>query len=149
VEDARSRSGFNLAAPNSQVRIDNSDLGVGRFADNWNRIVFPGETVFRKCRFILRPELTEKKDAPQKWAALHVFWNIDKTIYGNQTLTFDECEFGIAPEVGSDYETFVVWVEPDESSRGNQLTFCKCKFSDRYRSLLEAKAGGAFRIRNE
>src|SRR5262249_2191368 len=118
-------------------------------ADNWNRVVFPGDSVFRECRFTLRPELTEKKNAPKQWAALHVYWNIDKTTYSNQSLTLDAYEFGIAPEDGSDDDTFVAWVEPYESSRGNQLTFCKCKFSGRYRSLLEAKGGGSVRIRKE
>src|SRR5262249_54370556 len=69
--------------------------------------------------------------------------------YGNQNLTLDQCEFEIDPGVGSDDDTFVAWVEPDESSRGNQLTFRKCQFSGRYRSLLEAKSGGACRIRKE
>jgi hypothetical protein len=143
VRDAVSRSGFCLCAPSSTVTISDCDLGVGRFADAWNRIVFPGKTTFERCRFTLRPELNEPNSPPKKWAAIHIYWNISGTSYRDQTLEFTDCDFGVDDQVGREDITYGIYAERD-GSLNNSLSLHNCTFSDRFQKKIEM-LGGALR----
>ena len=140
VRDAVSRSGFCLCAPNSSVKISDCDLGVGRFSDAWNRIVFPGKTTFERCRFTLRPELTEPDPPPKKWAAIHIYWNISGTSYRDQTLEFTDCQFGMSEQVGRDDITYGIYAERD-GQLSNSLSLHNCTFSDRFQKKIEMLGG--------
>ena len=140
VRDAVSRSGFCLCASNSTVKISDCDLGVGRFADAWNRIVFPGKTTFERCRFTLRPELNEPTPAPKKWAAIHIYWNISGTSYRDQRLEFTDCKFDVDSQVGREDITYGIYAERD-GPLNNSLSLCDCTFSDRFQKKIEMLGG--------
>jgi hypothetical protein len=140
VRDAVSRSGFCLCASNSTVKISDCDLGVGRFTDAWNRIVFPGKTTFERCRFTLRPELNEPTPAPKKWAAIHIYWNISGTSYRDQRLEFTDCKFDVDDQVGPEDITYGIYAERD-GPLNNSLSLCDCTFSDRFQKEIEMLGG--------
>jgi hypothetical protein len=149
VNDVISRSGFYIAAPDSNVLVQNSDLGVGRFSDYWNRIVFPGHTVFKNCRFTLRPELAPQQGEVGKWAAIHVFWNIVGTAYQNQVLEFLNCDFEVGKEVPSQDVTYAFFIGryaavDDE----NTLNLKTCRINRRYDYGLYSTSAARMNIQN-
>jgi hypothetical protein len=126
VRNVVSRSGFYLHAKDSHVLIEDAKIGVGRFGDTWNRIVFPGNSTFRNCQFTLTPEIEPQYRKPAEgqngeWAAIHLYWNINGTDYKNQNLKFENCTFEVDPKIPEADTTYGFYLEryvkPDDNNR--------------------------------
>lgn len=147
VKRAKSRSGFYIAAPDSSVTIEDSDFGVGRLSDAWNRIVFPGKTKFTRCVFTCRPELDEPEEPAKGWACIHLYWNISGTNHKGQSVQFQHCEFGIDNAL-PDSEKFHAILAEHDGSVTNTLSLHQCEYSNRFDTQIEAH-GSVVKISRE
>jgi hypothetical protein len=112
------RAPFYLYARDSTVRISNSRFGVGRYSGFSNRIVFSHNVTFHNCQFEIDGTPGDEAD---RWAAIHVYWNIGESKAAGQSLRLIDCDFSINDSLGEAETTYAAYIEGDHAERNNRL----------------------------
>ncbi|HEX9937373.1 MAG TPA: glycosyl hydrolase family 28-related protein [Longimicrobium sp.] len=136
---------FNLVAPGSVVRLENSRFRVGSFSSTGNRIVYPNDVTFANCIFELSG-VAESGD--MDGAAAHIFWNLggSETVTG-QRLRFIDCDFRVAPGVGSGLTLAAIYAQADDTAHDNRLIVLGGSVASRFNYGLYMAQGGTWIIK--
>ena len=116
---------FNLYALNSKVTINNSEFAIGPK----DRIIHPYDVTFNNCTFYASEEKISEGDNILI-AAPSVAWNLSKTAYENQKLTFNDCLFTTSANVEASDTVYGISTGCDPVAYNNVLTVNGGQFSD-------------------
>jgi len=140
-----SGSPFNLYAVDSSVRISNSTFGVGMYSGQGNRIIYPQDVTFSNCTFYA---VRGDKDTGNKFAPLHIYWNIGKEARGGQRLKLQGCDFKIGKGIKADDVTYAVYAEADNVERDNRIIMRDCSIEAGYKYGVWLNLGGNLSLSN-
>jgi len=112
------RAPFHLYARDATVRITNSVFGVGPYSAYSNRIVYPGDVTFKDCKFLIDGQSGAQS---QRWAAIHVYWNVASGQARDQSLKLIDCDFEIGSGIADNDTTYALYCEADRPERNNRL----------------------------
>lgn len=135
---------FNVTGP-GMIRITNSRFVVGVKSSTLNRIVWPMDTVFSHCSFVLE---NNSKIQNFKFACAHVYWNTHKTDYSNQNLTFNNCDFQVGSSIDCESITYGIYCEPDFHNRKNRLCVNNSNFYTNLKYGVWLTQGGTIELIN-
>jgi len=132
-------SPFNLYAADASVRISNSSFGVGAYSGKGNRIVSPKDVTFSNCTFYA---VRGEAEAGEKFAPLHVYWNIGTGTRSGQRLKLQGCDFRIGKGIKPEDTAYAVYAEADKAERDNRLILSNCSIEAGYKYGVWLNLGG-------
>jgi len=133
---------FSVTGPGT-IHIENSQFVIGEISSTKNRIVWPTDTQFSNCKFIIEGP---GKASGAAFACAHIYWNITSTDYKSQRIIFDGCSFGRGSNISDGDDTYGVFVEPDDRSLNNLLIIQNCEFNVGLKHGVWLKQGGTVEL---
>ena len=140
------RAPFYLHSRDSSMRFSNSYFGVGRYSGYSNRVVYPHDVTFHNCQFQIDGDSASTKES-DRWAAIHVYWNIGESKESDQTLQLIDCDFKVGNLIGESDTTYAYYSEGDFSERNNRIVVRGGTIDKAYDYGVFLFQGGTLRVR--
>jgi len=134
---------FNLVAPDAAVKFKNCKINIGRN----NLCRWPKNVTFTNCLF--NAVDYGASDGPWDFtAAPLIFWNTGSTIFKNESVTFNNCQFKVDSKMPSTNKVTGIYTGADSSSSNNILTVNGGSFDARLHTGLRMSQGGTWHLKH-